>query len=528
MDSAFSLDAGARANFLRFIVHSFDCTYVCLWIYSPHPFRLSFMDGFFNEDGNQPSSSSGTSRARRLFEEYQRLDFPIENGHVPGLAFRNNLPYVEIKELDLQRLATKEIQWQFYQEARIKTAAFMGCKNGEIEIGLSNVNQINMENEMRNCFPQHFPKVQSLIRDQQLPQPTDQNPPASSSSSSLLSLESSEYSPFLFNIPSTSYIPTTLSTEAPIIEQAILRPISTIATQDQANIIQAFSRIPNVQFLTPEAADAAMTRAMLAVLSSPSSSSSSYQPPQQNLASAFTNYSLATLGPTTQQFKPNPSRRQSMLKRAITYFKSLNLMRNREQMQGSRPTGTQLHHMMSERKRREKLNESFQALRSLLPPGSKKDKASVLSSTREYLSSLKVQVSELNRRNQVLEAQLLPANKEGAVEEVVSTSGSSNGERVDVRITQISESTSTQAEERIVDLQVIVRTDASMLDLMIRILEFLKQVENLSLIFVNSETHLTEPSSMYRLVFRLRIEGTEWDESAFQEAVRGVVADLAQ
>jgi hypothetical protein len=37
----------------------------------------------------------------------------------------------------------------------------------------------------------------------------------------------------------------------------------------------------------------------------------------------------------------------------------------------SAPTSSQLHHMISERRRRERLNESFEALRGLLPPGSK-------------------------------------------------------------------------------------------------------------------------------------------------------------
>jgi len=35
------------------------------------------------------------------------------------------------------------------------------------------------------------------------------------------------------------------------------------------------------------------------------------------------------------------------------------------------PTSSQLNHMISERRRRERLNESFEALRGLLPPGSK-------------------------------------------------------------------------------------------------------------------------------------------------------------
>ena len=60
------------------------------------------------------------------------------------------------------------------------------------------------------------------------------------------------------------------------------------------------------------------------------------------------------------------------MKRSFAFFGNLNIMRMRERIQAtSRPSNTQLHHMISERRRREKLNENFQALRALLPPGTK-------------------------------------------------------------------------------------------------------------------------------------------------------------
>lgn len=73
-----------------------------------------------------------------------------------------------------------------------------------------------------------------------------------------------------------------------------------------------------------------------------------------------------------------------MMRRAISYYNRLNIDRRERFVRenatdgggdgsggGRVPTATQLHHMISERKRREKLNDSFQALRSLLPPGTK-------------------------------------------------------------------------------------------------------------------------------------------------------------
>ncbi|XP_052140537.1 putative transcription factor bHLH041 [Oryza glaberrima] len=66
----------------------------------------------------------------------------------------------------------------------------------------------------------------------------------------------------------------------------------------------------------------------------------------------------------------------------------------------------QLQHTMSERKRREKLNDSFVALKAVLPPGSKKDKTSILNRAREYVKSLESKLSELEEKNRELEARL--------------------------------------------------------------------------------------------------------------------------
>uniref|UniRef100_A0A0E0BYL0 BHLH domain-containing protein n=1 Tax=Oryza meridionalis TaxID=40149 RepID=A0A0E0BYL0_9ORYZ len=70
------------------------------------------------------------------------------------------------------------------------------------------------------------------------------------------------------------------------------------------------------------------------------------------------------------------------------------------------PSGNQLQHMISERKRREKLNDSFLALKAVLPPGSKKDKTSILIRAREYVKSLESKLSELEEKNRELEARL--------------------------------------------------------------------------------------------------------------------------
>ncbi|XP_066368851.1 transcription factor bHLH13-like isoform X3 [Miscanthus floridulus] len=66
----------------------------------------------------------------------------------------------------------------------------------------------------------------------------------------------------------------------------------------------------------------------------------------------------------------------------------------------------QLQHLLSERKRREKINDSFDALRNVLPHSSKRDKTSILMRARDYINSLKSRVSELEEKEMALESQL--------------------------------------------------------------------------------------------------------------------------
>ncbi|CAA0814261.1 Putative transcription factor bHLH041 [Striga hermonthica] len=465
MDTVFLLGDEDRAAFLQQMMQSFGCLHICLWSYLPHPSNcLLAMDGLYRGSSSpqQPSSSSA-SLARRLFDAYRESVNYVEteNMRIPGFAFKNNLPYMELKLHDLQRMASHDVQLQFYH-----TVVFMGCAAGEIELGMSNdPPQVDLGKEMKNLFPADFSR-QAAISAGEMP---THMPSSASSSTSLrsLSADSSEYySPLLLNIIHHNQEPLT----TPLIIH-------------------------------------------------------------RNPGTAFTRYSDNPAHPGSYIIG-----KQNMFKRAISFFRNLN-MRKRHELQAAaqgRPTTAQMHHMISERRRREKLNESFQVLRSLLPSGTKKDKASVLSSTTEYLSTLKSRVDELSRRNQMLESRILSVQRlskgsggGGEDDETGPKICSVDDQRVNVEITHVSPSTS---EARFLDLRVRARARSSgeimsdgLSDLVIVLLEFLKQQRNVSLTSLESNTRMSGPAAVHEMMLRLKIEGDEFEEWGFQEAVRRVV-----
>ncbi|KAK8521816.1 hypothetical protein V6N12_066399 [Hibiscus sabdariffa] len=62
------------------------------------------------------------------------------------------------------------------------------------------------------------------------------------------------------------------------------------------------------------------------------------------------------------------------------------------------------NHVLAERRRREKLNERFIILRSLVPFVTKMDKASILGDTIEYVKQLRKKIQDLETRNRQMEA----------------------------------------------------------------------------------------------------------------------------
>ncbi|KAD0020797.1 hypothetical protein E3N88_44898 [Mikania micrantha] len=491
---------------------------------------LIFIDGVYKEEKNQASSSSSGSPAMRSFLEYQKSMLLIDNysGKVPGFAYMHNLPYMEHKGLELLKMASNSAQLQFYQSFKnfddklsLQTAIFMGCENGEIELGMSNdSSQINFESELKKLFPGDFPQEVHA-------QPPDQTRPSSSSSSlrSLSMENTADYPPFLSTmLQTTSYMPEIYGLKEAYLEQQAPNQTPSSSTMKPRDSIQQTLIDIRTNQLMPsrENEEAEMTRAILAAISSSSSSPpySSHLHQAPRVSSAFKRY-RTYLAPTKRlQNRPNLNRR------SLSFFRNLNEARAQQEYQmvrTTRPASNQLHHMMSERKRREKLNESFQALRSVLPLGSKKDKASVLLNIKEYIDSLKSQVEDLTKTNKILEDE-----HSADTQKLVQDSGLfSGGDRLNIRITYVEESTS---DSRAADVEVNVRGNGSVLgEIVVRMSEFMKQVENVTIMSIDARARLLDTQTILnRVVFRLRIQGSEWDRTNFQEAIERVLDGLAQ
>ncbi|WOK97005.1 transcription factor bHLH041 [Canna indica] len=493
-------------------------------------------DGWYNEedDGGRPTSSA-PSPSRRMFDSYRSSICPIQckyASQIPGCAFKNSLPYIELKDSQLIKLASLQVQRQFYQ-----TAVFLGCTSGEIEFGITASSNANMHMNAQRVFAEEFIQQSALLGDQEfvVHPPLDQNRPSSSSSSlRSLSVSSPEYSSVL--LPP-------------------MAPETSAAAFGLPHAKQAYARHRSATPPFPSSArdDAAMTRAMLAVISSTSQAAdraqrSAVEAGAGRLVGAFRPYNRA-FAPRSEAAAPI-LRGQKMIKMVINHLRVINLMRSesRTARPEVRPTSNQLHHMISERKRREKLNESFDALRMLLPPATvlgrkrrqhrtygvgravnwfseKKDKASVLAHTRNYLTTLKSQVSELEERNRLLEEQL---HQHQDHDRISKQEDDDSKDRIQIQITRPSQSSSTSDEVQAIHLTITMRAaeQCNMIHLILTVLERLKKLQEdiTSLLSVEATTRSPQSNSVcMKARFKLQVKGGFCDEESLKKAVREAV-----
>jgi len=163
----------------------------------------------------------------------------------------------------------------------------------------------------------------------------------------------------------------------------------------------------------------------------------------------------------------------------------------------------QLQHMFSERKRREKLNDSFHALKAVLPPGAKKDKTSILIRAREYVRSLESKVAELEEKNRLLESRLVrgdDSSDDGSGKDAAAEDSGKN--KVHVEITRAAKevrpaaAAAAEPPRELCTLKIAVSSPCNMTDVAVRTLQCLKEQigDGVSLVAMSTSGSAAEAS----------------------------------
>ncbi|XP_072994193.1 putative transcription factor bHLH041 isoform X1 [Typha latifolia] len=401
-----------------------------------------------------------------------------------GSAYGQGYTCFELGDANLMNSAANPMEQQFYQkEVQIK-----GC-NSTGSIGF------------------RTPMTTNQMVAQKISQP-------SSSLSSIQSLSdgSSDYSSKLSNIKANSYME--LNNLKKTASKAVTQHLDALHKVNH-NVVQ----LPSLK----SKSDAAITRAMMAVISSTSSSSSSSpsvvsnpnNEAQVHGAQAFRR--AVAFGPYTSSFvaKFEPKKdlcSQKMMKMSIAMLRRIDSLSSETRMQERQPANNQLHHVISERRRREKLNASFQELRMLLPHGSKKDKTSVLINAKNYLSTLEAQIYELQEKNRKLEKLLHPSNQ------IKDANGTSGGIQL-----QILKASAPSPELQHINVRITVRVECDIIELILHILECLQRITALNLLSVEAQTYSPQMNLFARASIKIQIKDCDWNEALFEEAMISAV-----
>ncbi|GJN19366.1 hypothetical protein PR202_gb06635 [Eleusine coracana subsp. coracana] len=517
MDGFFLLGQESRLRILQQAAARVPgCAYLCAWApvaagpasssssssaAATSSLLLRCVDAWFCDAG--APRGDGCSRARALFDAYRGSFCPAVSGCVPGWAYVDGRAYMELRERDLTASSSLPQQHQFYKvsarfrEAGIEMAAFMGCESGEIEVGMSTVTSaspVSLETNLQQVFSEEFFQQSLLEEFLHLPPTRPSSPSSSLQPSVSVDSPAAEGSTSLLRTTTTMAVTSSATTPCSGERQA---PPPRTPFPAAVPFGRGYAHFPS-----PEADDAVMAQAMLAVISaaattSPSSFSSRRAGTTRTTAFRAYNAALAPRAPLRRQ--PGATG-QRMIKMGISILRRMQMLRftrerddvvaQQQDDEAAAPSSSQLNHMISERRRRERLNESFEALRGLLPPGSKKDKATVLAKTLEYMNILVSQISDLEARNRTLESRAHHQRANGGSKELLHSSsepqavllqqglisGSSTSERVQVHVSGGASTSSSSSRPQEVAVRVAVRGEGDVAELVTRVLAAIREM----------------------------------------------------
>uniref|UniRef100_J3M4R3 BHLH domain-containing protein n=1 Tax=Oryza brachyantha TaxID=4533 RepID=J3M4R3_ORYBR len=201
----------------------------------------------------------------------------------------------------------------------------------------------------------------------------------------------------------------------------------------------------------------------------------------------------------------------------------------------------QLQHVLSERKRREKLNDSFKALRDVLPPATKKDKASILMRAKDYVNVLKARVAELEEKNRMLaesQSQLHAGDGDGGGELQVDDKRDDDddgGDRIEVDVGRsAAEGTADKCQELHLKIVLGSSSACSAMDAVAGILKGLNEKRDARLLATGSSGRLPrakssqQPPSKATANVQFIPQSSSSDEDIVKEAVIKVIKDVMQ
>ncbi|KAL6888911.1 hypothetical protein ACP4OV_009937 [Aristida adscensionis] len=584
MDTLFHLGQESRLRILRQAAARVPgCAYICAWApiaggvpassssSSSSPAATSArllccVDAWLCDGGG----GDGGRRGRALFDAYRGSLCAAVSGCVPGWAYSDGRAYMELPAHDLTSSASLPVQQQFYQEAGIKMAAFMGCESGEVEVGVSTATSgtsTDMEASLQQVFSEDFFQQSLLEELLQLPPTRPSSPSSSLPSVSIGDSPAAEGSTSLVRamaaVTSAATTPPASSGERhhppPPPPPRFPDPFGRRGGHGHARF-----------FPSAEADEAVMAQAMIAVISAASSSAlpitpstappppppgnhRACRPPRRRgtTSTAFRPYNAA-LAPRAPRRQPGAPG-QRMIKMGISILRRMHVLRCSRERAGAgaamaqqrgyddeaaapapapAPTSSQLNHMISERRRRERLNESFEVLRGLLPPGSKKDKATVLAKTLEYMNMLLAQISDLEARNRSLETRAHQHTNGGSKEmlhsseqQVVFQAGlRDTSERVQVHVDSGASTSSQWSGPQEVTVQVASRVHGDVAELVTRVLAAIKEMGCFMIVAVDARR---PGNGIAQATFTLQATAGGFDEASLKEAVAKAAEDSA-
>jgi hypothetical protein len=133
----------------------------------------------------------------------------------------------------------------------------------------------------------------------------------------------------------------------------------------------------------------------------------------------------------------------------------------------------------------------------------------VLTKAAGYLRTLEAQVSELEEKNSKLEKHIPALEEDGGTQQP-------RRQRAKVQI--------SKASEEVVSLTVMVMVECDVVELVLRILECLRWMEQISVLSVDADTY--SPQVLLKAIasIKLRVDG-DWNEASFHEAMTKAVND---